>query len=136
MHLTRKGIPFHFREEQRVAQEDLKKVLLASPALRPLDYTFNSPVILAVNTLPLAVSFYLCQADKDNPLMRRRRGSTHEYIHSKDLEQEARCSGATDRRTDGAATRTLQPPLRLIPSFRRPRAFSAHSDRPETRQEQ
>ena len=32
-------------------------------------------------------------------------------------------------------TRALQPPLRLIPSFRRPRAFSARSDRPETRQE-
>ena len=33
VHLTRKGIPFHFGEEQRAAQEDLKKALLASPAL-------------------------------------------------------------------------------------------------------
>ena len=33
VHLTRKGVPFHFGEEQRAAQEDLKKALLASPAL-------------------------------------------------------------------------------------------------------
>ena len=60
-------VPFHFGEEQRAAQEDLKKALLASPALRPLDYTSDSPVILAVDTSPLTVGFYLCQADKDNP---------------------------------------------------------------------
>ena len=59
--------------------------------------------------------------------MHRRRGSTHGYAHSEDLETGVRRSGAT--------TRALQPPLRLIPSFRQPRAFSAHSDRPETRQE-
>ena len=67
--------------------------------------------------------------------MRRRRGSTRGYAHSEDLETGVRRSGVTDRRADGATTRTLQPPLRLIPSFRRPRAFSAHSDRPETWQE-
>ena len=69
------------------------------------------------------------------PVMRRRRGSTHGYAHSEDLETGVRRSGATDRRADGATTRALQPPLRLIPSFRRPHAFSARSDRPETRQE-
>ena len=67
--------------------------------------------------------------------MRRRRGSTHGYAHSEDLETGVRHSGATDRRADGATTRALQPPLQLIPSFRWPRAFSARSDRPETRQE-
>ena len=67
--------------------------------------------------------------------MRRRRGSTRGYAHSEDLETGVRRSGATDRRADGATTRALQPPLRLVPSFRRPRAFSARSDRPETRQE-
>ena len=64
----------------------------------------------------------MCEA-----LMRRRRGSTRGYAHSEDLETGVRRSGAT--------TRALQPPLRLIPSFRWPRAFSARSDRPETRQE-
>ena len=69
------------------------------------------------------------------PVMHRRRGSTRRYAHSEDLETGVRRSGATDRRADGATTRVLQPPLRLIPSFRRPHAFSACSDRPETRQE-
>ena len=57
------------------------------------------------------------------------------YVHSEDLEQEVQRSGATDCRTDGAAKRALQPPLRLIPSFRQPCAFSAHSDHPKTWQE-
>ena len=71
-------------------------------------------------------------------MMRYRRGSTRRYVHSEDLEQEVRRSGARDRRSDGAAKHALQPPLRLIPSFRWPRAFSARSarsDRPETQQE-
>ena len=67
--------------------------------------------------------------------MRRRRGSTRGYAPSEDLETGVRRSGATDRRADGATTRALQLPLRLIPSFRRPRAFSTRSNRPETRQE-
>ena len=67
--------------------------------------------------------------------MRRRRGSTRGYAPSEDVETGVRRSRATDRRADGATTRALQPPLRLIPSFRRPRAFSARSSRPETRQE-
>jgi hypothetical protein len=68
-------------------------------------------------------------------MMRRRRGSTHGYAHSEDLETGVRRSEATDHRADGVTTRALQPPLRLILSFRWPRAFSACSDRPETRQE-
>ena len=68
--------------------------------------------------------------------MRCRRGSMCRYVHSKDLEQEAQCSGATDRQSDGAVTRVPQPPLRLIPSFRQPRTFYARSNHPETQQEQ
>ncbi len=67
VNLTCKGIPFHFRLEQLAAQEDLKKVLLSSPALCPIDYSSNSPVVLAVDTSAITVSFYLCQADTDNP---------------------------------------------------------------------
>ena len=68
-------------------------------------------------------------------MMRRRHGSTRRYAPSEDLETGVRRSRAMDCRADGATTRALQPPLRLIPSFRRPHAFSARSDRPETRQE-
>ena len=67
--------------------------------------------------------------------MRRRHGSTRGYAHSEDLETGVQRSRAMDCRADGATTRTLQPPLRLIPSFRQPRAFSARSDRRETQQE-
>ena len=69
-------------------------------------------------------------------MMRHRRGSTRGYAYSEVLETGVRRSGATDRWADGAMMRTLQPPLQLIPSFRRPRAFSARSDHPETQQEQ
>ena len=67
VNLTQKGVPFHFGLEQLAAQEDLKAALIASPALRPIDYTSNSPVILAVDTSSIAVAFYLCQADPENP---------------------------------------------------------------------
>ena len=42
-------------------------------------------------------------------LMRRRRGSTHGYAHSEDLETGVRRSGAMDCRADGATMRALQP---------------------------
>ena len=68
-------------------------------------------------------------------MMRCRRGSTRGYAHSEDLGTGVQRSEAMDCQADGVTTRALQPPLRPIPSFRWPRAFSARSDRPETRQE-
>jgi hypothetical protein len=70
VNLTRKGVPFHFGPEQLAAQADLKAALIASPALRPIDYTSGSPVILAVDTSSIAVGFYLCQVDPENPRKR------------------------------------------------------------------
>jgi hypothetical protein len=61
--LTHKGATFRFGAEQIAAQEDLKLALLSAPALRPLDYSSKSPVILAVDTLYIAVGFFLCQCD-------------------------------------------------------------------------
>ena len=46
-----KGTPFVFGPEQVAAQDTLKAALLASPALQPIDYNSDSPVILGVNTL-------------------------------------------------------------------------------------
>jgi hypothetical protein len=63
--LTRKGAPFEFGLDQITAQEDLKEALLAAPALRPIQYDSNSPVILAVDTSYIAVGFYLCQCNPD-----------------------------------------------------------------------
>src|SRR5713226_4601894 len=65
--LTRKQYPFVFGPEQIIAQEDLKQALLDSPALRPIDYNSPSPVILAVDTSPIAIGFHLCQCDPDDP---------------------------------------------------------------------
>jgi hypothetical protein len=70
VHLTRKDVPFEFGPKQLAAQEDLKEALIASPALRPIDYSSDSPVILAVDTSAIAVGFYLCQADSENPKKR------------------------------------------------------------------
>ena len=67
VNLTQKGVPFLFRPDQLAAQEDLKTALLASPALRPINYSSDSPVILAVDTSNIAVGFYLCQADLTDP---------------------------------------------------------------------
>src|SRR5712691_4785181 len=70
VNLTRKGVPFEFGLEQKAAQEDLKQALLNSPALRPINYSIDSPVVLAVDTSSIAVGFYLCQADTENPKKR------------------------------------------------------------------
>ena len=48
-------------------QEDLRKALLKSPALQPINYSSDSLVILAVDTSQTVVGFYLCQEDPDNP---------------------------------------------------------------------
>lgn len=61
--LTRKEIPFEWGERQDKAQEELKEVLRTSPALKPLDYTSDRPVILAVDTSYLAIGFFICQQD-------------------------------------------------------------------------
>ena len=70
VHLTRKGVPFEFGEEQIKAQEDLKQALLESPALRPLNYQSSAPVILAVDTSFIAVGYHLCQCDEEDPRRR------------------------------------------------------------------
>jgi hypothetical protein len=49
---------------------DLKEALLASPALRPINYESSSPVILSVDTSQLAVGYILSQCNPDNPKLR------------------------------------------------------------------
>ena len=69
--LTRKDQPFLFGPEQIAAQDDLKQALVNSPALRPINYTSDSPVILAVDTSYIAIGYHLCQCDIDDPRKRR-----------------------------------------------------------------
>ena len=44
-------------------QEDLKQALLDSPVLRGIDYHSDAPVIVAVDTSPITISYYLAQQD-------------------------------------------------------------------------
>ena len=68
--LTRKDVPFEWGEEQESAQEDSKEALLSMPALQPLDYMSNAPVIVAVDTLWITVGYFLCQCSQGNPKQR------------------------------------------------------------------
>jgi hypothetical protein len=63
-------VPFEFGPAQVAVQADLKEALLNSPALRLINYNSDLPVILAVDTLHIAVGFYLCQADVHMPKKR------------------------------------------------------------------
>jgi hypothetical protein len=65
--LTRKDVPFEFGDKQIAAQNDLKDALLNSPALRAINYTSSAPIILLVDTLHIAVGFFLAQCDPENP---------------------------------------------------------------------
>jgi hypothetical protein len=68
--LTSKDVPFKWGKEQDSTQEDLKEALLSAPALRPLDYASNVPVIVAVDTSWIAVGYFLCQCSQGNPKQR------------------------------------------------------------------
>ncbi|KAJ3499308.1 hypothetical protein NLJ89_g10112 [Agrocybe chaxingu] len=68
--LTKKDIPFEFGPEQLAAQQDLKNALLASPALRPINYDSDASMILSVDTSFIAVGYILSQCDLENPRLR------------------------------------------------------------------
>ena len=63
----RKDAPWEFGETQITAMDNLKQALLASPALKPINYTSAASVILSVNTSNIAVGFILSQCNVDNP---------------------------------------------------------------------
>ena len=68
--LTRKGAPWEFGPEQLAAIEDLKRVLLESPLLHPIDCKADVSIILSVNTSYIVVSFILSQCDPVNLRLR------------------------------------------------------------------
>jgi hypothetical protein len=61
--LTKKDIPFHWGEEQDFAFNDLKLAITNAPALRPIDYTSDNEIILAVDSSQTAVGIILMQLD-------------------------------------------------------------------------
>ena len=68
--LTRKDIAWEFGKDQLDAMQDLKEALLASPALKPIDYHSDAPVILSVDTSNIAVGLILSQCDPNNTKLR------------------------------------------------------------------
>jgi hypothetical protein len=64
--LTRKDVDFEWGEAQDIAQKDLKMALITSPALKPIDYSSEAPVILAVDNSYIAVGMFLCQCSSTN----------------------------------------------------------------------
>ena len=68
--LTHKDAPFEWGQVQAAAQEDLKNALLTCPTLKPLDYESGALVILTVDTSTIAIGYFLCQCDPENPKKR------------------------------------------------------------------
>ncbi len=68
--LLRKDIPFEWGPAQEQAMDELKHSLLHLPALRPISYDSEAPVIPAIDTSKIAVGYQLCQQDSDNPQRR------------------------------------------------------------------
>jgi hypothetical protein len=69
-HLLRLKVTFEWGEDQEKAMQEIKDALNTCPALRPLDYHSDAPVILGVDTSWMAVGFWICQEDPDNPKKR------------------------------------------------------------------
>lgn len=65
IHLTRKDVPFEFGPDQIRCFETLKDVVANCPAIRPVDYNSEEPVILAVDSCANGVGFILLQVGRD-----------------------------------------------------------------------
>jgi hypothetical protein len=59
--LTRKDVPFEIGPEQLDSIQELKTAIASSPALRPLDYESERPVVLAVDSCANGVGYILFQ---------------------------------------------------------------------------
>lgn len=68
--LTRKDAEWEFGQDQLQAMQDLKDALLSSPALKPIDYTSDAPVILSVDSSNIAVGYILSQCHPENTKLR------------------------------------------------------------------
>jgi Integrase zinc binding domain/RNase H-like domain found in reverse transcriptase len=65
-HLLRTKVPFEWGENQENAMKEVKDLLSVCPALKPIDYHSDAPVILGVDTSWMAVGFWICQEDPDD----------------------------------------------------------------------
>jgi hypothetical protein len=73
--LYHKDEEFEWTEEREKAFEQLKQIVSSAPALRPIDYTSDNPIILSVDTSNVAVGFILSQLDENGRRRPARYGS-------------------------------------------------------------
>ena len=64
--LLKKEATFIWGPAQAESMQNLKDALFNCPAIRPLDYESDAPVILGVDTSWKAVGFWICQEDPEN----------------------------------------------------------------------
>lgn len=80
--LTKDNVPFEITDECIQAMDALKQKVMAAPALRPIDYKSDLPVILAVDSSYIAVGWILSQLDQE----KRKRPSRYGSISWNDRE--------------------------------------------------
>ncbi|GAW09022.1 hypothetical protein LENED_011146 [Lentinula edodes] len=68
--LTCKDIPFQFGKEEAHSQAILKDALALSPAICPLNYSNNAPIVLSVDSCNIAIGYILMQLNIDDPSIR------------------------------------------------------------------
>jgi hypothetical protein len=73
--LTRKDAPFEIGPPQLESMRKLKAAILESPALRPIDYESDRPVILAVDSCANGVGYILFQVGENGKRYPSRFGS-------------------------------------------------------------
>ena len=103
--LVRKDVEFEWDERRDQAFQALKEAITSPPALRPIDYSSDDPVILSVDSSKIAVGFILSQIDED----RRKHPARYGSIPMNDRE-----------------SRYSQPKLELFGLFRALRAYRLH----------
>ena len=63
--LVRKNISFIWDRQRQEAFDQLKHLVTSAPALRPIDYKSDKPIILSVDTSKIVVGIILSQEDKE-----------------------------------------------------------------------
>ena len=75
VNLTRKETPFHWGAEQERAFDDLKRLVTAAPAIRPINYQSDRPVYLSVDSSIHGIGFVLSQENEQGKRVPARYGS-------------------------------------------------------------
>ena len=73
--LVRKDAELEWNERREQAFQALKEAITSPPALRPIDYSSERPVVLSVDSSKIAVGFILSQIDEDGRKRPARYGS-------------------------------------------------------------